>query len=118
MKTLRVDFNRRRNGRLISSLTRASGPIVVGEIVEIYQPGEDDMTSRATVAAISSDGLVQLSPVNETVRINDVAARFIGGLPSWYRGTQTSAIASQPSGFYYPVNATMQSWRNSVPATA
>ena len=116
METLRVDFNRRRNGRIVSSVARASGPLSMGDIVEVYQPGEDDMTSRAMVAAISEDGRVELEIVNVTVHDADVATRFMSDLLSWYSTAHTSEVAAQSSNYYNPVDSTRQSWRPRVRA--
>ena len=62
MEKIRVDFNRQgRNGVLISSIRRASGPIRVREIVEVFEPGEDDMTACAVVEKIFDSGRVELA---------------------------------------------------------
>lgn len=62
MKRIRVDFNRRgRKGHLLSSTSRASGSIAVGDTVETYQPGEDDIGPTATVESIDDLGRVELA---------------------------------------------------------
>lgn len=64
MTRMRVDFNRRgRNGYVVGSTARADGPVDVEDLVELYQPGEDDMNPLATVVSIDDDGRVELDVI-------------------------------------------------------
>lgn len=114
METLRVDFNRSRNGLLISSLSRASGPVELGDLVQVFQPGEDDMTATARVVSVGDGGLVELLVAAEQVEA--VTSGFMSQLLSWH--VKTSSALAQPSANYYPVNPQKQSWKTRTPVTA
>ncbi len=56
MTRVRVDFNSRGpNGLVRGSRRRADGDVVVGDLVEVYDPDEDDMRFSARVVSVDPD---------------------------------------------------------------
>jgi hypothetical protein len=91
MERIRVDFNRRgQDGVLLSSTSRASGPISVGDLVTVYQPGEDDMEATATVVSMSGDGKVVLSVLESAIEFGYLPT----DAPLWRPSTTTLTYGS------------------------
>lgn len=91
MERIRVDFNRRgRDGVLLSSISRASGPISEGDLVTVFQPGEDDMEATAAVVSVSSDGKISLSVLESATEFVYVPA----DAPLWRASVATSTFGS------------------------
>lgn len=86
-----MDFNRRgRNGYVIGSSARADGPVEVDDIVELYQPGEEDMNPVATVVTIDSSGRVELDVLwDAKAELSSVLAAIIQ--PGLYASAPTSS---------------------------
>lgn len=62
MERIRVDFNRRgKDGVLLSSMSRATGVVSAGDLVTVFQPGEDDMDATAFVVSVAKDGKLLLA---------------------------------------------------------
>lgn len=62
MVKIRVDFNRRNgDGHLVTSVRRASGPVVSGDLVVAFQPGEEETESSAEVVSVATDGRLVLA---------------------------------------------------------
>jgi hypothetical protein len=94
---MRVDFNRRgRNGYVVGSTARADGPIDIDDLVELYQPGEDDMNPVGSVVSIDENGRVELDVIwNADTQLSSVLAAIVH--PGLYASapTNTTFVASK-----------------------
>jgi hypothetical protein len=94
VERIRVDFNRRGpNGALVSSTKRATGPVAVGERVQVYQPGESDMDTTAIILSIDEAGRVLLSP-----EVSVTFSFMPANRPLWLTPQQSTATGMSEPG--------------------